>query len=77
MGGSSGHPAARSYGNAAERLMFRNRLLFARKHLPWALPTVYAGLALAFAKSALTGRWGRVRMFSRPGFWALPPRDAR
>lgn len=58
-----------NYGKGGDFYLHRNRLLFARRNDPFALPTVVLRLLLVFVKSVQAGRWGRARMFLTTGFW--------
>lgn len=69
-GGTTGMDKRRvQYGIGGDYYLHRNRLLFARRNFPLALPIVAARLLGVLAKSILAGRYGRVRMLLKPAFW--------
>ena len=43
----------------------RNRLLFTRKFLPWALPSIYLSVLTAMFVRLLVGRWSHAKMIWR------------
>ncbi|MGL4610998.1 MAG: glycosyltransferase family 2 protein [Trueperaceae bacterium] len=45
----------------SEFYSLRSRLIFTRNHFPEALPTVYVGIFLMFAKRVLRGEWVRIK----------------
>lgn len=57
------------YGVGGDYYLHRNRLVFARRNFPLAMPLVVARLLGVLAKSLLAGRTGRVRMLLKPAFW--------
>jgi len=58
--GSNIDPQIRS--QKAEYYLFRNKIVFTRKYLPWALPTVYAGMALSALLRVFRGQKERALM---------------
>ncbi|EAR22748.1 rhamnosyl transferase related protein [Nitrococcus mobilis Nb-231] len=56
-GGSTGRP---SQSPAADYLALHNRLRFTRKHIPWALPTVWLGFLLVLANRLRRGQFDRI-----------------
>jgi GT2 family glycosyltransferase len=48
----------------ADYHFMRNRIVFTRKFLPRALPTVYLALLVSMARRARRGEWDRVRMIA-------------
>jgi GT2 family glycosyltransferase len=69
-GASTGmNKKAVQYGRGGDFYLHRNRLVFARRNFPLALPVVVLRLAVVFFKSIQAGRWGRAKMFLSQGFW--------
>ena len=69
-GASTGmNKKAVQYGKGGDFYLHRNRLLFARRNDPVALPTVVLRLLLVFLNSVQAGRWSRARMFLTADFW--------
>jgi GT2 family glycosyltransferase len=58
QGASAGSPAAAA---ATDCLAIRNRLMFARKRLPWAVPTVWLGLLGVLVNRIRRGQVDRVK----------------
>lgn len=61
--GSSSDPKARS--RIADYYSLRSRIIIARRHAPWALPTVYLGLLGSALIRAGRGQWDRAAMILR------------
>jgi GT2 family glycosyltransferase len=68
------HKEGRSIGTTAKRInrsltsdyyLFKNKLVFARKYFPWALPTVYLRVIAAMVTRALWGKWEHARMIAK------------
>lgn len=57
------------YGQGGDYYLHRNRLVFARRNNPFALPVVALRLLLVFLKSLQARRWGRARMLLTLRFW--------
>jgi len=55
-----------------EFLLYRNRLIFARRYLPIRLPVVYAGLLFAMLDALYRRDWRLARTLCRPDLWAWP-----
>lgn len=66
VGGSIGtrsHPAHKSL--TCDYYNIRNRIVFTRRHYPWALPTVYLGLCVEMLLRICCGRLQRAAMILR------------
>lgn len=61
--GTSSHPARKSW--TCDFYTLRNRIRFTRQHCPYALPSVYLGLAVALLVRLLCGKWRRAAMIAR------------
>jgi GT2 family glycosyltransferase len=58
--GTSSNPLKKS--NSCDYYNLRNRIKFSRNHAPWALPGVYAVLAMAVVLRLCLGRWHQARI---------------
>jgi GT2 family glycosyltransferase len=58
--GTRSHPGQKSL--LCDYYNLRNRLIFTRRHFPYALPTVYLGLLLEGLLRLIFGQWRRMRM---------------
>jgi GT2 family glycosyltransferase len=56
---------ARKKSWTADYYFIRNRILFTRKFVPAALPTVYLALVVAMLRRASRGQWDRVGMIAK------------
>ena len=72
IGSNSRNPIKRSY--LADFYGIKNKIIFSKKYYPYALPTVYIAILIAFINRIRRRQWNRAKMILRIIFASLKPK---